>query len=124
MLMKRRICPESSRKCLVMAGKRVSISPRSSGSVVELHSIVWTPSVNRRSAVGISTVIFISALITRDGGQSVVEKRLEHGQVRLNRRAQSVFLRDRVNGLEAVARNANDGGFVRANVTLLDQFLG
>src|ERR1700674_327876 len=60
MFTKRRTCPESSRKCLLIAGKRCSISPNKSGSVSELHSIVCTPSVNRRSAEGISTVIFIS----------------------------------------------------------------
>src|SRR6267378_3804672 len=60
MFTNRRTCPASSRKCLTIAGKRCSISPSNSGSVVELHSIDWTPSVNRRSAVGISTVIFIS----------------------------------------------------------------
>src|SRR5580704_1503174 len=59
MFTKRRTCPASSRKCLLIAGKRCSISPSKSGSVSELHSIVCTPSVNRRSAVGISTVIFI-----------------------------------------------------------------
>src|ERR1700693_5016471 len=60
MFTKRRTCPESSRKCLLIAGKRCSISPSKSGSVSELHSMVCTPSVKRRSAEGISTVIFFS----------------------------------------------------------------
>src|ERR1700730_12669666 len=60
MLTNRRTCPASSRKCLTIAGKRCSISPSNSGSVADLHSIDWTPSVNRRNAVGISTVIFIT----------------------------------------------------------------
>src|SRR5271165_1964048 len=59
MFTKRRTCPESSRKCLLIAGNRCSISPSKSGSVSELHSMVCTPSVNRRSADGISTVIFM-----------------------------------------------------------------
>src|ERR1700686_176229 len=127
MFTKRRTCPASSRKCLLIAGKRCSISPSKSGSVSELHSMVCTPSVNRRSAEGISTVIFISisfpafkfvhfqfpVLISRDGYHAIVDEVFKDGKARLDRGRERVLLRDRVNRFQAVAGDAGDGGFAR-----------
>src|ERR1700674_4936195 len=110
MFTKRLTCPESSRRCLTMARKRCSISPSRSGSVAEEHSIVCTPSVNRRNAVGISTVIFIWILVSRNRDHAVVDKRLKLSQARRNRRSKRIFLRNGVNGFQAVACDADDGG--------------
>src|ERR1700704_4492813 len=171
MFTKRRTCPASSRKCLTIAGKRFSISLSNSGSVAELHSIDWTPSVNRRSAVGISTVIFISIvrfltpkfgnnisfdlwadvapafrrasarinsvglkadatnapknqLISRDRGHAVVDERLKLRQPRRNGRRERVFLRNGVNRFQAISGYADHRRFIRADVSLPDQFPG
>src|SRR5580700_1349452 len=130
MLTNRRTCPASSRKCLLMAGNRCSISPSKSGSVSELHSIVCTPSVNRRSAVGISTVIFISIifpgrrnLISRDSHHTIVYERLKDRESRLDRRGKCVFLRNRVNRFQPIAGNACDRRVAWIDVSLLQQFL-
>src|SRR5450432_1440216 len=66
MLMNRRTCPLSSRKCCVIAGcllPRLSSSP---GRFAPSHSIFPAPSVNRRSALGISTVTFITTSPSHD----------------------------------------------------------
>src|ERR1700676_1737356 len=123
MFTKRRTCPESSRRCLTMAGNRCSISPSKSGSVAEEHSIVCTPSVNRRNAVGISTVIFISILVSCDRDEAVIDERLKFRQARSNRRRQCVFLRYGVNGFQSVAGDAGDGGLGGIDISLFEQFL-
>src|SRR6266446_4788794 len=72
MLMNRRTCPLSSRKCCVIAGCFV---PRLSSNPVKFapsHSILPPPSVNRRSALGISTVTFIVPFLIIESGCPVL----------------------------------------------------
>src|SRR3974390_1311506 len=131
-----RTCPESSRKCLLIAGKRCSISPSKSGSVSELHSMFCTPSVNRRSAEGISTVIFISLcfpdcsfmtlgslLISGDGNHAIVDEILKDREAGLDRGRECVFLRNRINRFQAVAGNAGDRRLAGMDGTLPEQLL-
>ena len=86
--------------------------------------MVCTPSVNRRNAVGISTVIFISILVSCDRNHAVVDERFKLRQSRSNRRSQRVFLRNGVNRLQAVAGDADHGCLAGIDISLLEQFLG
>ncbi len=62
-------------------------------------------------------------LISRDGGQAIVDERFKDREARLDGGRERILLRDRVNGFQAVAGNAGDGRVARIDVALLEQFL-
>src|SRR6266568_73987 len=130
--MKWRTRPESSRRWRAMAGNFCSSSASSSARVAGAHSRDAEPFVKRRKAVGISTMIFISARSSGDssgsgagdfGGKGGIEIGFERREARFDSGAGCEFAGEGIGGFQAVAGDAQDGSFVGLDAALGDEFL-
>src|SRR5882762_3676182 len=128
-----RIWPWSSRTWRERSGNRAVSSFKASATVVALQFTFGAPSVKRRNAVGISMTIDISSspwmrfsLRTRASSRRAelrVEVSLESVKARRDGFRGREFGGDCVGGFQTVAGDADDGGFVRLNAILSDEFL-
>src|SRR6266571_4890342 len=124
--------PESSRRCRPIAGNFCSSSANNSARVAGAHSRDAEPFVKPRKAVGISTMIFISARSSGDssgsgagdfGGKGGIEIGFERREARFDSGAGCEFAGEGIGGFQAVAGDAQDGSFVGLDASLGDEFL-
>src|SRR5437879_5280943 len=116
-----------------MSGKREVSSLRASAIVAALQSTFGAPSVKRRNAVGISMVTGISKFSLSSFNLSLdacgsdaklrVEISLEGFETRRDGFGGRKFCGNGVGGLQAVAGDADNGGFVGFDAILGDEFL-
>src|ERR1700687_5494266 len=118
MLRNWRIRPESSRRCWAISGKRCSSSARRSGRVAGPHSTEESPLVKRRKAVGISTLIFMSAPSDRRRRKRYAEVFFKCQEARLDGRLHGKLSGKGVRGFKSVAGDAKHGGFVGMDASL------
>src|ERR1700757_2778843 len=107
-LRKRRIWPVSSRRCGFSWG---NLSPRTENSSPRLaaeQSRLAMPSVWRRRAVGICTVIDMSGHRRLGNLQTALEEALKLDELRSDGGLRLVCARQRVSRLEAIAGNAEN----------------
>src|SRR5215475_13077614 len=111
-LRKRRISPASSRRCGLSCGNFSSSTEKSSPRLVAEQSSLPTPSVCRRNAVGICTVIDISGLHRFRNIECALQIAFELRQLGSKSRLGFVLSRQRVSCLQSIARDAENGCFV------------
>src|SRR5215468_4536672 len=111
-LRKRRISPASSRRCGLSCGNFSSRTEKSSPRLVAEQSSLPTPSVCRRNAVGICTVIDISGLHRFRNIERALKIAFEFRQLGSDSRLGFILAGERVGRLQAVACDAQHGRFV------------
>src|SRR5580704_18619828 len=123
-LRKRRIWPASSRRWGLSAGNFWSSTENNSPRLVAEQSSLPTPSVWRRRAVGICTVIDMLCLHGLGDVERVVEIAFELGEFGSNGGLGGVFAGERVGGFQAVASDAQNSGFVGFDAAFAVEFAG